>query len=94
MTTAKMENPFKNATKAAASVEVAFTSPEFDHWTDGEGNICFREIEDGFFTAKNKGRVIAKRKTQKGIESAINRWSEKERERQGVDMFITVIEEV
>ena len=88
-----MENPLKKATKASASVIVDFTSPEFEHWTNAEGDICFRTLNDGFFTARNKGRVIAKRKTQAGIESAIKLWSERERERLGVDMFITLTEE-
>ena len=88
-----MENPLKNATKASAKVIVGFTSPEFEHWTNDEGDIFFRETKSGFLTAKAKGRVIAKRKTQTGIEKAINLWSERERERLGVDMFVTLIEE-
>lgn len=88
-----MKNPLKNASKASARVIVDFTSPEFEHWTNSEGDICFSTIKDGFFTAKTKGRIIAKRKTQAGIENAIKLWSERERERLSVDMFITLIEE-
>ena len=88
-----MENPLIKATNASATVIVGFTSPEFEHWTNAEGDIFFREVKAGFFTARNKGRVIAKRKTQAGIESAIGLWSEQERERLGVDVFITLTEE-
>ncbi len=73
-------------------VIVEFTSPEFEHWKEG-GEIYFRETKAAFYTAKSEGKVIATRKTFKGIESAIGIWSERQRELLGVDMFITLIEE-
>ncbi len=88
-----MENPLIKATKASATVLVDFTSPEFEHWVNAEGEIFFRETKASFFTARNEGRIIAKRKTQDGIESAIGIWSEQERERLGVDIFVTLTEE-
>ncbi len=88
-----MENPLIKATKASTKVIVDFSSPEFEHWTNAEGDIFFRETKAGFFVAKNEGRVIAKRKTQAGIESAIELWSERERERLAVDVFITLTED-
>ena len=87
-----MENPLINATKASAKVIVGFTSPEFEHWSEGS-EIYFREIKASFYTAKVDGRIIATRKTWKGIESAIGLWSEQQRERLGVNVFITLIEE-
>ncbi len=89
-----MENPLIKATKASATVTVDFTGSEFEHWTNAEGEILFRETKASFFTARHNGRIIAKRKTQDGIESAIGIWSEQERARLGVDVFITVAEEI
>ena len=91
-----MENPLVKATKASVAITMTWEADEIDSFTNAAGDIFARVSKhgDAIATVKrgNKIKVIARRKTEKGLDEAVGRWLDKERERLGVEMLISVQE--